>query len=107
MVAVEPNVRGGEHEVANLGRVAQREARRGEGTEAEAPHVDGPAARDPVDQLGDIVGETLDRHRAAGVGRVAVTLELDADHPAALCEPGEDVPEAAAEGEESTVERNE
>jgi hypothetical protein len=83
--------------------VAHGEARGGEGSEAVAPHVDGPAARDPVDQLGDVVGEALDRHRAAGVGRVAVALELDADHAAALAEPREDVVEAAVEREDAAV----
>ena len=77
--------------------MAEGEARRGEGAEAEAPHVDRAAARDAVDQLGDVVGEALDRHGAAGVGRVAVALEFDADHAAALGEPGEDVGEAALE----------
>ena len=95
VVAVGPDVRGREHEAADLGRVTQREARGGEGAEAVAPHVDGSAAGDPVDQLGDVVGEALDRHGAAGVGRVAVTLELDADHPATLGEPREHVAEAA------------
>jgi hypothetical protein len=71
------------------------------------PHVDGPAARDPVDELGDVVGEPLDRHGAAGVGRVAVALELDADHPAALAEPGEHVAEAAVERENPAVQGDE
>jgi hypothetical protein len=103
VVAVGADVRGREHEAADLGRVAEGEARGGEGPEAEAPHVDGPAARDPVDQLGDVVGEAFDRHGTAGVGRVAVALELDADHPAALGEPGEDVAETALEGDDAAV----
>ena len=87
--------------------MAESEARGGEGAETEAPDVDRPAVRDPVDQLGDVVGEALDRHGAAGVGCVAVALELDADHPAALGEPGEDVAEAAAEGEDAAVQGDE
>ena len=87
--------------------MAHGEARGGEGAEAEAPHVDGSAAGDPVDQLGDVVGEPLDRHGAAGVGRVAVALELDADHPAALGEPGQDVVEAAVEREDAAVQGDE
>src|SRR5205807_3082729 len=61
------------------------------------------AVGDPVDQLGNVVRESLDRHGAAGVGRVAVALELDADHPAAVREPGKDVAEAALEGENAAV----
>ena len=85
----------------------QSKARRGEGAKAEAPHVDSPATRDPVDQLGDVVGESLDRHGAAGVGCVAVALELDADHPAALGEPGENVAKTAAEGDDTAVQGDE
>ena len=77
------------------------------GAEAEAPHVDGSAARDAVDQLGDVVGEAVDRHRPAGVGRVAVALELDADDPTALRQPREDVAEAALEGDDAAMERDE
>src|SRR3954466_7049103 len=71
--------------------------------QAVAPHVDRSAAGDPIDQLGHIIGEPLDRHGAAGVGRVAVALELDADHPATLREPREDVAEAALKGEDAPV----
>src|SRR4029078_11895368 len=49
------------------------------------------------------VGESSDRDGAAGVGRVAVALELDADHPAALGEPGEHLAEAALEGDDAAV----
>jgi hypothetical protein len=38
---------------------------------------------------------------------VAVALELDADHPAALGEPGKDVAEAALEGDDAAVQANE
>jgi hypothetical protein len=38
---------------------------------------------------------------------VAVALEFDADHPAALGEPGEDVAEAAAEGDDAAVQGDE
>ena len=107
MVAVGSDVRGSEHEAADLGRVAESEARGGEGAETEAPDVDGPAVRDPVDQLGDVVCEPLDRHGAAGVGCVAVALELDADHPATLGEPRQDVAEAAAEGDDAAVQGDE
>ena len=62
---------------------------------------------DPVDQLGDVVGEPLDRDGAAGVGRVAVALELDADHAPALGEPRQDVVEAAVEGHDATVQGDE
>ena len=103
VVAVGADVRGAEHEAADLGRVPHGEGCGGEGAEAEAPHVDGPAARDPVDQLGDVIGEPLDRHGATGVRRVAVALELDADHPAALGEPREDVVEAAVERHDAAV----
>jgi hypothetical protein len=87
--------------------VAESEARGGQGAETEAPDVDGPAVRQPVDQLGDVVCEPLDRHCAAGVGCVAVALELDADHPAALAEPGKDVAEAAAEGDDAAMQGDE
>ena len=107
VVAVGADVRGSEHEAADLGRVAESKARGGEGTQTEAPDVDGPAPGDPVDHLGDVVGEALDGHGAAGVGCVAVTLQLDADHSAALGEPGKDVAEAAAEGHDAAVEGNE
>ena len=107
VVAVGADVRGSEHEAADLGRVAESEARGGEGTETEAPDVDGPAAGDPVDQLGDVVCEALNGHGAAGVGCVAVALELDADHSAALGQPREDVAEAAAKGENAAVDGDE
>ena len=87
--------------------MAEGQARGGEGAEAEAPHVDGSAARDAVDQLGHVVGEALDRHRPAGVGRVAVALELDPDDPAALRQPRQDVAEAALEREDAAVEGDE
>ena len=87
--------------------MAEGQARGGEGAEAEAPHVDGSAAGDAVDQLGHVVGEALDRHRPAGVGGVAVALELDPDDPAALRQPGENVAEAALEREDAAVEGDE
>ena len=87
--------------------MAEGQARGGEGAEAEAPHVDGSAARDAVDQLGHVVGEALDRHRPAGVGSVAVALELDPDDPAALRQPREDVAEAALERDDAAVEGDE
>src|SRR5947208_1830524 len=103
VIAVGADVRGSEHEAADLGRVTESKARGGEGAEAVAPDVDRPAARDPVDQLGNVVGEPLERNGAVGVGRVPVALQLDADHPAAVDEPGKDVVKAAAEGEDAAV----
>src|SRR5207344_1096158 len=90
-----------------LGRVAEGEARGGKGADTEAPNVDGSAARDPIDHLGDVIGEALDRHGATGVGCVAVALELDADHPAALSEPRQYVAEAAAERDDAAVQGDE
>ena len=57
--------------------MAEGQTRGGERAEAEAPHVDGSAACDAVDQVGHVVGEALDRHRPAGVRGVAVALEFD------------------------------
>ncbi len=107
VVAVGPDVRSGQHQTPNLRRMTEGQARRGERAEAVAPHVDGPAAREAIDQLGDVVGETLDRYRAAGIGRVTVALELDPDDPAAGRQPREDVDEAALEREDAAVQRNE
>ena len=108
VVAVGADVRGGEHEAADLGRVADGEARGGEGAEAEAPHVDGSAARDPVDQLGDVVGEALDRHRAGrcrACGRGPGARPRSPGGP--RVEPREDVAEAAVEREDAAVEGDE
>ena len=83
------------------------DARRRQGAEAEAPEVGRSAAGHPVHELGDVVGEALDRHGPAGVGRVAVALKLDPDYPAALREPWQHVAEAAVEGKDPTVEGDE
>lgn len=84
--------------------MAEGQACGGEGAEAEVPHVDGSAVRDLVDHLGYVVGEALDRHRPAGVGGVAVALELHPDDPMALRQPRENVAEAALERDDAAVE---
>ena len=83
------------------------DARRRQGAEAEAPEVGRPAVGHPVNELGNVVGEALDRHGSAGVGRVAVALKLDPDHPAAVRQPWEHVAEAAIEGDDPTVKGDE
>ena len=60
-----------------------------------------------VEELRDVVGEPVDRHRPPRVGRVAVALQLDADDPTSLLQPGEHAAEAAFEGEDAAVERYE
>ena len=107
VVAIGPDVDGGEHETPDLRGVPHGDARRRQGPEAEAPEVGRSAAGHPVHELGDVVGEALDRHGPAGVGRVAVALKLDPDHPAALREPRQHVAEAAVEGKDPTVEGDE
>lgn len=87
--------------------MADGEARRSQRAEAVAPHVDRPAAGDPVDQFGDVIGESLDRQGPAGVGRVPVSLQFHTEHPPTVGEPGEDVAEAALEREDATVQGHE
>ena len=83
------------------------DAGRCQSAQAEAPEVGRSAAADTVHEFGDVVGEALDRHGSAGVGRVAVALKLDTDHPAALCEPRQHIAEGPVEGDEPTVEGDE
>ena len=107
VVAVGTDVRSGEHEAVDLGRVAQGQARGGERTETETPHIDGLTARDAFDQVGEVIGEPLDRHGPPGVGRVAVALELNADHSTTLGQPRQHVAEAALEGDDAAMQGDE
>ena len=58
-----------------------RRAQAGSAAEGVAPQIR-PRDPEPIEGGRDVVGERLEAQRSIGVGRVAVALELDGDHPA-------------------------
>ena len=95
-------VRRGDDQFADPGGRAERDRVRDQAAQAEAEQI-GLGDPQMVKQRDDVIGQCLDRHRAAGVGGVPVALELDRDHLPARRERLEQRPEIEVDGQQATV----